>query len=331
MRDLLPVRFSGDEILESAQLLTSFNTRPGKMLIKDQNLDHPIMTFVGDPAANREIWEEMPSIYWSFPTLAAKPIAQILLERGDVVNAEGNQPLLVVGRHGAGTIVYMGFSGTWRWRKVGLQAQYFDRFWIQVTRFLTESRSLSGSRRGTIDADRNEYELGDKISLLARALDERFEPLTESTLQATIRGEDNWSQTVEMRLLPGQEGVYEGTLAAQRTGAFQVELILPGNAEPGLVEPVSIRVVPPSAEASALWLNQKLLNDIAAASNGKSFQLDELATMIASLPRNDTRTELNSPPIPLWDLSQRMRYLFFALPVILLAIEWAVRKRFRLL
>ncbi len=331
IRDILPVRFSGDEILESSQLLANFNTRPGRMLVKDQNLDHPIMTFVGDPAANRQIWDELPNVFWSFPTLAAKPIAQVLLERGDVVNAEGNQPLLVVGRYGAGSTVYLGFTGSWRWRRVGLQAQYFDRFWIQVTRFLTETRSLSGSRRGTIDVDRNEYELGDKIALLVRALDERFEPLQESTLQATIRGDDNWSQTVELRLLPGQEGAYEGTLTAQKTGTFQVELALPGTTEPGLVEPISFRVVPPSAEANALWLNQKLLIDIATASKGQSYQLNELEKMIADLPRLSSKTELNSPPIPLWDLSNRLRYLFFAIPVFLLAIEWAVRKRFRLL
>jgi hypothetical protein len=289
------------------------------------------MTFVGDPALNRQIWDELPSIYWSFPTLAAKPIAQVLLERGDVVNAEGNQPLLVAGRYGAGSVVYMGFPGSWRWRRVGLQAQYFDRFWIQMTRYLTETRSLSGNRRGTIDVDRNEYELGDKIVLLARALDERFEPLAESTLQATIRGDDNWSQTVELRLLPGQEGSYEGSLTAQKTGTFQLELALPGVSEPGLIEPISFRVIPPSAESSALWLNEKLLRDIAVASGGQFYQLYELDKMITDLPRLSNKTELNSPPIPLWDLTHRLRYSFFILPVILLALEWTLRKKFRLL
>jgi hypothetical protein len=331
IRDILPVRFSGDEILESTQLLESFNTRPGRMLVKEQNLDHPIMTFVSDPGLNRQIWEELPGIYWSFPTLAAKPIAQVLLERGDVVNAEGNQPLLVVGRYGAGNVVYVGFTGSWRWRRVGLQAQYFDRFWIQLTSFLTETRSLSGSRRGTIDVDRNEYELGDKVILLARALNERYEPLIEPALSALVRGEGNWSQTVELRLLPGQEGAYEGSLTAQRTGTFQVEVALPGASEPGLIEPISFRVVAPSAESSALWLNEKLLREIAAASRGQAYSLDQIEQLIADLPRLSNPTELNSPPIPLWDLSQRLRYLCFGLPVLLLAVEWAARKKFKLL
>jgi hypothetical protein len=74
-----------------------------------------------------------------------------------------------------------------------------------------------------------------------------------------------------------------------------------------------------------------MLIDIAAASKGQSYGIDQLEQMIADLPRLSSKTELNSPPIPLWDLSDRLRYAFFGLPVLLLAIEWMVRKRFRLL
>jgi hypothetical protein len=200
-----------------------------------------------------------------------------------------------------------------------------------MVHFLTETRSLSGNRRGTIDVDRNEYELGDSVLVLVRALDERYEPLAESTLQATVRGEDQWTQAVELRLVPGQEGVYEGTFTAQRTGTFQIETSLPGGGDPGLIEPVSFRVVPPSAETSALWLNEKLLLDIAAASGGRSYSLHELGQLIEDVPKLINKTEINSPPVPLWDLSARLRMAFFALPVLLLAMEWAVRKRFRLL
>ena len=125
----------------------------------------------------------MPGVYWNFPAIAAKPTARVLLERGDQVNSEGNPPLLVDGRFGAGTVMYMGFQDTWRWRSVGVQAQYFDRFWIQLVRYMVENRSLQGSRRGFIDAEKNEFELGDRITLIGRVLDSSFKPLTEPTLK----------------------------------------------------------------------------------------------------------------------------------------------------
>ncbi len=331
IREILPVRFGGDEFIESSQILNELANRPGKMLVRDQYLDHPIMAFFADPAETKKVWDAMPNIYWNFPTTAAKPIAQTLVERGDLANAEGNQPLLVTGRYGAGTVVYLGFHGTYLWRQIGLQAQYFDRFWIQLTRFLTETRSLSGSRRGVVDVDRNEYELGDKVTLLVRALNERFEPLTESKLTAVIRGEDNVSLPAELRLIPGQEGSYEGAFVAQRIGVFRVEVQLPGTSESDLIEPVSFRVIPPSAETNLPWRNDPLLQQIAANSGGKVFQLYELQQLATEIPRMTTKTELRSPPVPLWDLNQRLRLLVFALPVVLLTVEWALRKKFKLL
>ena len=200
-----------------------------------------------------------------------------------------------------------------------------------MVRFLTETRSLSESRRGTVDADRNEYELGDKVTLLVRALNERFEPLTEPTVTATVRGEDNLTQSVELRLLPGQEGAYEGSFVAQRTGSFTVDVSLPGTTEQDLVEPVTFSVIPPIAETNAPWRNDKLLQDIATASGGKVYQLYELESMIHDLPRINAKTEISSPPEPLWDLNQRTLFIAFGLPVLLLTVEWALRKRFRLL
>ncbi len=169
------------------------------------------MSFRSDPAETQEIWSQMPGIYWSFPTLAAKPTARVLLERGDQVNAEGNQPLMVAGRYGAGTVLYLGFHGTWKWRPMGLQAQFFDRFWIQVIRFLVETRSLQGTRRGFIDVEKTEFELGDRITLIGRVLDQQFQPATESEVTAVIRSGDGRSQKIAMKRLPQQEGRFEGT------------------------------------------------------------------------------------------------------------------------
>ena len=36
---------------------------------------------------------------------------------------------MVTGRYGAGTVLYFGFHGTYKWRSLGVQSAYFDRFW----------------------------------------------------------------------------------------------------------------------------------------------------------------------------------------------------------
>ena len=333
IRDILPVNFGDNEYIDTTQALAeAIDDRPGRMLLVNHNIDHPVMAFRSDPAETQKIWELMPGILWNFPTLSAKPTARVLMERGEQVNAEGNQPLIVTGRYGAGSVLYIGFQGTWRWRPVGLQAQYFDRFWIQVIRYLVETRSLQGSRRGFIDTEKSEYELGDRITLIARLLDQQFQPSTQPSVDALITTGEGRTQKIQMNMLPQQQGRYEGTYVAQRTGNFSATLDLAGASENDeLIEPIDFRVVPPSAESGAYWLNEKLMRDIAAQSGGRSFRLDELDKLAEALPTLVTRAEFNSPPEPIWDVNKYFRLFAFLLPVVLLSTEWAMRKWFKLL
>ena len=333
IRDLLPVRFGDTEFIDTVEALASAKeSRSGQMLVVTHNLDHPVMSFRSDPADNSKIWNLIPSVLWSFPAIAAKPTARVLLESGDQVNAEGNQPLMVAGRYGAGSVLYLGFQESFRWRPVGVQAQYFDRFWIQVVRYLVETRSLQGSRRGFIDTEKSEFELGDRVLLVARVLDEQFKPSTSPIQKAIVRAEDGRTQTVELKLLPNQEGSYEGTFVAQRIGNFEATVsFAAGDAEGKLIDPIAFRVVPPSAESGAYWLNEKLLTEIAKQSGGEYFRLEQIASLPEALPTLVTRAEFNSPPKPLWDVNEYLRWLFYGLPVALLSIEWILRKWYKLL
>ncbi len=333
IRDILPVRLGDTEFIDLNQTLATAETEvSGRMLLVSHNLDHPVLSFHSDPAETARRWDQMPGIYWSFPAIAAKPTARVLMEHGDRVNAEGNQPLMVDGRFGAGTVLYMGFQGTWRWRPVGLQAQFFDRFWIQVTRYLVENRSLQGQRRGFVDTDQTQYELGQRIVFVSRLLNAQFQPLNEPTVTAVITDDQGRSQKIQMQRVPNQEGQYEGTWIAQRTGTFQATVELPGAGDSSdLVDPISFRVVPPSAEASAFWLNRKLLQEIADRSGGEYFELYEIGKLPEALPVRVERAEYNSPPEPLWALNNTTLAFFFLLPVALLAAEWTLRKWYRLM
>lgn len=332
--EMLPVKFGDAASIAASQVIAEANDAGGGMVLVNYNLDHPVMSFSADSAENLSRWNQMPGFTWNFPTESAKPMARVLLERGSQSGGEGNQPALVAGRFGAGSVLYFGFQGTWRWRRVGLQAQFFDRFWIQVIRYLVENRSLQGSRRGFIDCDQPEYELGSKVTLLARFLDEQFQPSALPTLQAIISDDQRRQQKVNLQLIPGQPGQYEGSFAATRTGSFEVTLDVPGSGgEAGeqLIETATLRVVPPSAEANAYWLNEKLLREIAEQSGGKYFRLTDLSQLPAALPSLETRAEFNSPPRPVWDLNRLTRYLALLVPVALLGFEWAVRKWFKLM
>jgi len=121
-------------------------------------------------------------------------------------------------------------------------------------------------------------------------LDQEFRPSTQEVHKAIIRSDDGRSQTIEMKLLPNQEGRYEGTFVAQRIGNYQATIDL-GSSDEKLIDPIAFRVVPPTAESGAFWLNEKLLADIATQSGGKYFQLNQLDDLAESLPTIVTRAD----------------------------------------
>jgi uncharacterized membrane protein len=330
-RELLPVRFADANTIAASQVIAeATGESSGSMQIVGFNLEHDVMKLAKDPEDVQRIWNQMPGFLWNFPTLAAKPTARVLIERGDQPSSEGNQPMLVDGKFGAGTVLYFGFQGTWRWRSVGLQAQYFNSFWIQTVRYLVEHRSLQGNRRGFLDADQVEYELGSRITLLGDLVDEQFRPLQAESANVVIKDEEGRTQRLTLKQVPGNTGKFTGTLNAARIGNFEATFEV-ANAEPNQLEPATFRVTPPRAEVAATWLNERLLRDLAEQSGGAYFHLSEFDKLAAALPELETRAEFNSPPQPAWDLNRWLRGLAFLLPVLLLTIEWAIRKWYKLL
>lgn len=333
IRTLLPVRLEtgGDAALST--LLQTSSGMAGFQPVS-ANLDHQVLGFAADRADNLRIWENMPGIYWSYPAIEGKPTSKTLLEHKDTTLAledAERRPLLIAGRYGAGNTLYMGFSGSWRWRSVGVQAEYFDRFWIQAVRYLVNTRSIQGLKRGTIDPDREYYELGDRVEFTARLLDPSYNPLELPDIPGQIQAEDGTLIPITFRMVETQPGTYIATWRARTTGAFQAMVSPPDVNDSSLLEAAKFRVEAPSAEARATWLNESLLEELCEASGGKYYAFDQSGQAVDDLPTIFESVQWREPPKPVWDLSTLARNLMFILPVILLAIEWSIRKWLKLL
>lgn len=335
IRDLLPVRFEDVSALE-VQSLLSTNRTPWPLRVTAANAEHPVLSFFADRRANLERWESLPGIFWSFPCEQARPTTQVLLEHTDPTlrNSFGARPLLVAGRAGAGHTLYLGFQGVWRWRQAGRQAEFFDRFWIQAIRYLAEGRSLEGRRRGVVRTGRERYEVGDRIGITAELKTTDFQPLVVSQVEGVIRAGDGAAgRTIPLKLLPipNRPGAYEATVSAIAPGVQTLQIKMPSGAEgpnndDGEAIEAAFSVELPSIETAQVWLDRARLVEIAEASGGKYFEIDQLAVLADAIPDRIETVEIRSQPEHLWSL----RGVLIAL-VSLLGLEWMLRKRFRLL
>jgi hypothetical protein len=324
---LLPVSFGDVGALEVAALLST-NSRSWSLKVVRSEADHPVLRFYPELEETLRRWETLPGIFWSFPSAGARPTADVLVEHSDPTlrSVEGSRPLIVAGRYGSGNTLYFGFNGTWRWRKAGRQAEFFDKFWIQAIRFLVDGRSLEGHRRGDVQTDSDHYEIGERVTITARLQDATYNPLAVPKVDAVLQVAGEGQEAVPLLAISNQPGSYEGTVIARRTGVHTVRISLPASeSESGTVEtPFTVEL--PSVETNQVWLNRPLLAELASLSGGKYFDVSQLDQLAAAVPDKSETVEVRSQPRPLWDV----RGMLVAL-VGLLCVEWLIRKRFKLL
>lgn len=327
--DLMPVRIEGLSALDIESLIAT-HSRAWPLALTPDGTDHVLARLDADPQMNQRMWQAMPGIYWSFPTRAAKPGSKVLLEHSNprLRTRDGQRPLLVTGQFGPGRTVYMGFSGTWRWRKLG--EKYFDQYWVQSIRYLVEGRLLGAKKRGRVGTDRDVYPVGSRVQITAKLYDAAFDPLEADVVPAVIKSPGGEVETFELRAVANQAGDYEGTVIATRVGLNEIAVSLPGGGDGGPVRAgKQITVKLPDVETADPRLHRALLTDLArrtAEHGGMYFEIDQAGALPAAVPDRHETIVIKGKPAALWDTSRLIGLL-----LILLTVEWATRKRMKMM
>ena len=351
--DVLPVAPDSDAELVLNEL-GQFQTRSWPILISDEALNDPILRLADDPISNRAVWAGLDGVFWHYPVRREKPVATALMRHSNprMVNAFGPHVLLATHYVGAGRTAFLGFDSTWRWRRA--DEKLFNRFWIQMLRYLVEGKLLGGRARGSIATQKEQFDLGDSVVITARALDERFNPLQLPVLELKAiaaeaarpasDGEDGTtdvgaaagaaneaarSTAVSLSPIPGREGYYQGRFVPSRTGVYKLRLNLPSTGEGASQATVEkeIVVAQPDIELRQPAMQRDRLRQLAAEAGGKYVEVDEAAGIAALIPdRSRTPPPIRERPRPLWD----NRWVLAAL-VGFLTVEWILRKKAKLL
>ncbi|MEX2214571.1 MAG: vWA domain-containing protein [Phycisphaeraceae bacterium] len=328
-RDLLPVRF-GDMGALDVKALISSHTKEWPLAIRKAEMDHPIMRFdTTNPSFNEAVWAAMPGIYWTFPALNPKPATRVLIEHSDPAMRAGRdpRPLVVSGFYGPGRVVYLGLNGTWRWRRLGVDAEYYEKFWLQSVNYIIAGRDQRGNKRGYIDLAKDSFSQGDQIKIQAKLYDPQFGALDLNSVDALVKVGRTVIPLRLERLNAEDVGHFTGSFTAGELGPHEITIQLE-SAEGG--SPVLITkafdVTRPAAEMNVTQLNKGVLREIAERTKGEYFEVDQWQEIAAQVADRTQTIIVPRKPYELWSTDRLLMLL-----VILLTIEWAVRKRFKLL
>ncbi len=321
LHDLLPVTFDPEADLVLNQV-GHYQLAPSLIEIPPPAYGHPVVRLANDPVATKLEWQGMGDVYWHYPVLREKPVATVLMRHGNprMRNAFGGHVLAAVQFVGAGRAGFLGFDGTWRWRRFG--EEVYDRFWVQLVRHLAEGKLLGGSKRATLLLENEHPTLGEAVNVSARLLDERYEPLSQDEVIAQVRVEDERTDfTLTSRR--DRPGWFEGRFVPDRVGTYRIRLSVPG----GIEVDREVMVTRPNLEIISPQMNRAALVTLAEQSHGgRYWEIDELRDLPAAIPDLHEEVPIRSRPTTLWDNAKVLTLL-----VGLLCIEWAVRKWNRLL
>ncbi|MEM7515870.1 MAG: hypothetical protein AAF368_02960, partial [Planctomycetota bacterium] len=310
-------------------------------VLEDPSTPHEIVRLHPDMNTNRALWEDEGGLrgqYW-FSSLAVrpKPGAQVLLRHPSAGNAYGRHPLLTVGYFPSGRTMFLGIDSTWMWRfRYG--DRYHERFWRNAIRWLALGRLRSGDRRVRIDALKNTYDLGERVVLEARVLDEDYRPSTEPTLKvqlaqaggsAPTTGFDREgplagsSRELTLELVSDRPGLYRLSFDVERPAGYRAFVERDG------VRGASTEfdVVLPSRENADPSPDPDTLRAISTLTKGIAVNLTDLDRLVSKefKGEEERRQPISSQLEDAWDDWPTLLLLLG-----LLSTEWILRKRLEL-
>ena len=324
---MLPVAVDRGLYASAAEVALSAREPWNLELTSEGGLD-PILQFDPDPARNREVLTSLPGMYWHFPVTRAKLGATVLVRHGDprMRNAFGRHVLMAMHRYGPGRTVFVAFDSTYRWRY--LHEEYFDGFWARLIDRVGRGKALGGRYPFTLSTDRVSYRTGDHITIRARAVDSDDGTGVVADLRGEIELAGQTPTPLEMEPVPNRLGVAEASFTATEAGVYSVR-VLPGNVSALgdlAVRPatLSLRVEAASSEFDRPKLDRALLEDMAAASGGSVLSLADYQQVPAAFKVKQVGRLLEYRD-ELWDAP-----IVFGTLMVLLTLEWLLRKRARM-
>jgi hypothetical protein len=274
-----------------------------------------------DRAQNGEAWNALPAPRW---VSGATPLpgAEVLLE---VEGAGQKLPGVVLRPFGAGKVLYQSFDESWRWR-YEVADQHHVRYWNQLANWIAELPFAVRDKFVSLDAGAITYRPGDSADLRVRLRDGEGRPVTNATVDAVLYRDGLKVASIRLLADDNAGGLFRGKTAALEPGNYEVgieSVAIPANE---LKARTSFKVEPrETGELTQLSVNEDLLRQMAALGGGQYLREEQIGRLTDLLAPMSQGKVIESDTI-LWQ-----SYWWFTPVILLLTVEWIIRKRFGML
>ena len=296
-------------------------SKPTSLQLTDKGASESALNLTVDEQQNRRFWTELPAPH-TLVAVAALPGAEVLVE----VNVDGRQrPAMVTRAFGAGRVLYLAFDETWRWR-YKVADTWHQRIWNQLAKYVMPRPFAVSDEYVSLDTGSVRYDFGASVDVRVRLLGLDGKPALNATADALVWKDGRIVSTVSLNADADVPGIYRGRFGALPEGEYEVSVRASGYSESALKARSRFVVLPPeSGEMTQTAANEALLKQMAVASGGVFLREEDIGRLPELLSPLSSGRVVESETL-IWQ-----SYWWFAAIVMLLTVEWVLRKRAGLL
>ncbi|MFH1755329.1 MAG: hypothetical protein ABIA59_06455 [Candidatus Latescibacterota bacterium] len=278
---------------------------------------NPITTLLL-PLFGQKDWQERSPLLGYYASLVSKGGTEVLLEVRDK-----NVPAVSYHTAGKGRVAVVSAGPLWRWKFLSDGNTVYDEIMSRLLDVLSRGEETD---RFFLTSKRNVFDAGEEPVFIAEVFNEKRQPVTGVPVRLEISkveedGEEVPLQRVSMSRESVQSTRFRAALSPLSPGRYLVrgEAELPDRAIAS--RPVEIEVSNVSVEFRDVRQDHMALAAIAMRSGGFYGQMSELSFLSDKIPLQPRKVDTVT------EMSIRTSVIVFILILLLLSIEWIIRKR----
>ena len=284
---------------------------------------NPELSEVSNPLLNHSSlneWTNLPPIPQPLSNLKIKPESRVILKTA--VNGQPkSNPLVITKNLGSKRSIVLIGKDIWKWKLQTAQkdVKVFDNFFLSSARWLN---APDQEKKVIIKTTKKFYSTGEPIEFSAQVYDEVFNPLSDAELKVKVSGPEF---NEEIILTSIGNGLYDGSLLIPKNGDYKFNGYAVFEGKNLGSDNGSFNAGDVELEFIESRTNFDFLNQLSVETNGQTYLNNEKERLIQDLAqanKNSSKEKIIVSEIRLWSSE-----ILLILVIVLLSIEWFIRKR----
>ncbi len=312
--------------LKIFEKMLPFRSNPKKIPANEYtalNPNDPLLILFTDSYLNERFWQKLPPIKVQYIPQKGKPGARDILWG---LKGVTKIPLINVYAKGRYRSLYINGDGYWRWYfTLTAYPDIVQGYQKLLSNLVYWSSNAAKLQQVTMDTENSKrvFNLGEKIRLNINLYDADFEPLTNGNVELGVV----WNkQSFNVEVNNDSSGIYSAEFYPPGDGKYTITARgFSAGAEVGKTK-FSVEVIPMEKEFLSSSQNAEFLKTLAKNSGGMYFDLSVNADSLKKALSVRSFTKIDEKNIELW-----YKPLIVILIIIIITLEWIIRRKYRLL